>query len=75
MLRGLRVVLSPSIDPGKAMVLDSSHSELLIVSNFTVELGYTNDDFVKNLAVLLGEMRVLPVFRTAGSARLITPKA
>lgn len=74
-LRGLRVVLSPSIDPGKAMVLDSSHSELLIVSNFTVELGYTNDDFVKNLAVLLGEMRVLPVFRTAGSARLITPKA
>lgn len=74
-LRGLRVVLSPSIDAGKAMVLDSSHSELLIVSNFTVELGYTNDDFVKNLAVLLGEMRVLPVFRTAGSARLITPKA
>lgn len=74
-LRGLRVVLSPSIDAGKALVMDSSHSELLIVSNFTVELGYTNDDFVKNLAVLLGEMRILPVFRTVGSARLITPKA
>lgn len=74
-LRGLRVVLSPSIDAGKALVMDSSHSELLIVSNFTVEVGYTNDDFVKNLAVLLGEMRILPVFRTVGSARLITPKA
>lgn len=74
-LRGLRVVLSPSIDAGKALVLDSSHSELLIVSNFNVEVGYTNDDFVKNLAVLLGEMRILPVFRTVGSARLITPKA
>lgn len=74
-LRGLRVVLSPSIDSGKALVLDSAHSEILIVNDFTVEIGYTNDDFTKNLAVVLGEMRVLPVFRTAGSARLITPRA
>lgn len=74
-LRGLRVVLSPSIDAGKALVLDSTHSELLIVNDFTVEIGYTNDDFIKNLAVLLGEMRILPVFRTVGSARLITPMA
>ncbi len=74
-LRGLRVVLSPSVDAGKALVLDSSHSELLIVEDFNVELGYVNDNFTKNLAVVLGEMRVLPVFRTVGSARLITPKA
>lgn len=74
-LRGLRVVLSPSIDAGKGLVMDSTHSELLIVEDFTVEVGYAGDDFIKNLAVLLGEMRVLPVFRTVGSARLITPKA
>lgn len=74
-LHGLRVVLSPSIDAGKALVMDSTHSELLVVDNFTVEIGYTGDDFTKNLAVVLGEMRVLPVFRTAGSMRLITPKA
>lgn len=74
-LRGLRVVLSPSIAAGKAMVMDSSHSELLVVDNFTVEIGFTGDDFVKNLAVLLGEMRVLPVHRTLGSMRLVTPKA
>lgn len=74
-LRGLRVVLSPSIDAGKALVLDSAHSEILVVDNFAIEIGYTGDDFVKNLAVVLGEMRILPVFRTAGSMRLVTPKA
>ena len=74
-LRGLRVVLSPSIDAGKGLVMDSAHSELQIVENFTVEIGYAGDDFIKNLCVLLGEMRVIPVFRTVGSARLITPKA
>ncbi len=72
-LNGLRVVLSPSIDARRALVMDSSHSELLIVGNFVVELGYVNDDFIKNLAVVLGEMRILPVFRTVGSARLIAP--
>jgi hypothetical protein len=71
-MRGLRVVLSPSIPAHKAMVMDSTHSELLLVDTFSVEVGYTGDDFVKNLAVVLGEMRVLPVFRTAGSARLVT---
>lgn len=74
-LRGLRVVLSPSVDAGKALVMDSTHSELLIVDNFAIEIGYENDDFTKNLAVVLGEMRVIPIFRTVGSARLITPKA
>ncbi len=55
--------------------LDSSHSELLIVQDYAVEVGFTNDDFVKNLAVLLGEMRIIPVFRTNGSARMVTPRA
>jgi HK97 family phage major capsid protein len=72
-LRGLRVVLSPSVDAGKALVMDSAHAELLIVDGFTVEIAYSGDDFVKNLATILGEMRVIPIFRTVGSARLITP--
>lgn len=70
-MRGLRVVLSPSIPANKALVLDSTHSELLISDSFSIEIGYTNDDFTKNLVVLLGEMRVIPVFRTVGSARLV----
>ena len=74
-LRGLRVVLSPSINAGKALILDSTHSELLMANNLTVEVAYSGDDFTRNLTTLLAEMRVLPIFRTVGSARLITPKA
>jgi len=74
-LRGLRVVVSPSMTTGKVMVVDSAHIEMLAVDNFSVEVGYENDDFTKNIATLLGEMRVIPVYRATGAARLITPKA
>jgi len=74
-LRGLRVVLSPSVTVGKALVMDSTHSELLAVDGFSVEVAYSGDDFTRNLCTVLGELRVIPVFRTVGSARLITPKA
>jgi hypothetical protein len=74
-MRGLRVVLSPSVDAGKALLLDSTHSELLTVDGFSIEVAYSGDDFTKNLVTVLGEVRVIPTFRTVGSARLITPKA
>lgn len=60
---------------GKVMVIDNSHLELLVVDNMTVEVGYENDDFTKNIATILGEMRVIPTFRANGAVRLITPKA
>lgn len=74
-MRGLRVVLSPSVDAGKALLMDSAHSELQVVDTFSVEVGYVNSQFTQNLVTLLGELRVIPIFRTVGSARLITPKA
>jgi HK97 family phage major capsid protein len=74
-MRGLRVVLSPSINAGKALILDSTHSELLMANNLSVEVAYSGTDFTSNLITMLAELRVLPIFRTAGSARLITPKA
>lgn len=74
-MRGLRVVLSPSVDVGKALLMDSTHSELLVVDGFSIEVSYSGDDFTNNLVTVLGEVRVIPVFRTVGSARLITPKA
>ena len=74
-VRGLRVVISPSVTAGKALLMDSAHSELAIVDSFSVEIGTDGNDFTKNLATMLGEIRVIPIFRTTGSARLITPKA
>lgn len=72
-MRGLRVVLSPTVTAGSAMLCDSAHSELLVVEDFQIEIGYTADDFVKNQVVVLGELRVIPVFRTVGSMRLVAP--
>ena len=74
-MRGLRVVLSPSVDAGKALLADSTHSELFIVDQYDVQVDRINDDFTKNLVTVRGELRIIPVFRTVGSARLITPKA
>ena len=74
-MRGLRVVLSPSVDAGKALLMDTTHSELMVADDFSIEVAYAGDDFTKNLCTILGEIRVIPTFRTTGSARLITPKA
>lgn len=74
-MRGLKVTLSPSIDAGKALVMDTSHSELLVVDGFAIEVAYSGDDFTRNLVTVLAETRIIPVFRSVGSAKLITPKA
>lgn len=74
-MRGLRVSLSPSVDAGKALLIDTAHVELLIVDGFNIEVAYDGNDFTKNLVTMLGEMRVIPIFMTTGAARLITPKA
>ena len=74
-LRGLNVVLSPTVAAGKALLFDALHCELQVVDQFTVEVGYENSDFTSNLCTILGECRVIPVFRSVGAMRLITPKA
>lgn len=74
-MRGLRVVLSSSVDAGKALLMDSQHCELRVSNTFGVEVAYSGDDFERNLLTMRGEMRVIPVFRSTGAARLITPKA
>jgi hypothetical protein len=65
----------PSVPSGKVVIADTAHLELLIVDDFTVEVGYVNDDFTKNIATILGEIRVIPTFRSTGCVRVITPKA
>lgn len=74
-MRGLRLVLSPTVPVGKALVMDSRHSEMLVVDSFSIEVAYNSDDFERNKISILGELRVIPIFRSAGSAKLITPKA
>jgi hypothetical protein len=66
-LRGLRVVLGAGITLDKALVIDSTQCELLIVDDFSVEVAYSGDDFTKNMVTVLGEMRVIPVYRSEKS--------
>lgn len=73
-LRGLRVVISPSVDAGKALLMDTSHSELLVADGFSIEVAYDGNDFTNNLVTVLGEVRVIPTYRTVGSAMLISPQ-
>ena len=73
-LRGLRVILSASLAVGEALVLDSAHTEIQLVDGLKIEVGTQNDQFVKNLVTVLGEMRIIPVFRTVGSAVIVNPK-
>lgn len=74
-LRSMRIVLSPTVTSGKALLLDSAHVEMLVCEDMAVEIGTDSDDFTKNIRTILGEMRVIPTFRAVGAARLITPKA
>jgi len=72
-MRGLKVVLATGVAVGKAMVIDSTHVELFVADDFSIELAYSGDDFTKNLCTILGETRVTPVYRTVGAAYLVTP--
>lgn len=73
LLRGMKVVLSPTVTAGKVMVADSSQLELLVVEDLVVEIGTDGNDFTTNVRTILGEMRVIPTFRSVGAVRLITP--
>ncbi len=73
LLRGLRVVMSNSVPLGSALVIDSTHCELVSVQNPVIEFGTINDQFSRNEISCLLEFRVAPVFRTLGCAVLATP--
>lgn len=65
---GCRVVLSNNVDPGKFIIgaLNSS-SSLYVREGATIEMGYVNEDFTKNLITIRAEERLgLGVDRPAG---------
>lgn len=72
-LRGLRVVISSSVPAGRALLLDSTQTEILIVQNPQLEIGYSGDQFSRNLCSALLEIRAIPVFKSVGSAMYVVP--
>ena len=57
MLAGLIVVTSTNIAPDTFLVGDMSKSQVRIRENMTLQVGYVNDDFQRNMVTILAEMR------------------
>jgi len=74
-MRGLRVGISSNVAAGKVLLIDPSFCEWHTLQAITFEIDRINDQFVKNLLTVRAEMRIVPVFRAVGAARLITPSA
>jgi HK97 family phage major capsid protein len=54
---GVPVVTSPAVPEGECFVMDSSQTMLLDRASPVIEVGYTDDDFTRNLVVLRAELR------------------
>jgi HK97 family phage major capsid protein len=54
---GMPVVASNDVEAGKFYVMDSNAVEFFSRQGVTVEMGFINDDFTKNLFTLRAEMR------------------
>jgi HK97 family phage major capsid protein len=55
---GLIVVTSTNINAGTFLVGDMSKSNVRIRENMSLQVGYVNDDFQRNMVTILAEMRL-----------------
>jgi HK97 family phage major capsid protein len=61
-----RIVTSPSLAAGEWLVGDFSQTALFVREEANVTIGNVNDDFIRNMLTVLGEMRVgLALFHAA----------
>lgn len=60
---GMRVALSPLVDPGKALLIDTRYVGCMVSDVMRVELGHVNDQFIKNMVTVRAEIGVIPVVR------------
>lgn len=56
-IAGILVIENEAIDEGKFLVGDFTKSNLRIREEININIGYSDDDFVKNLVTILAEMR------------------
>ena len=75
---GLPVITSNNVEAGKFYVLDINAIELMFNQDVTVEMGFVNDDFTKNLVTLRAELRGAMAVYQPTAVRfgdLVTPPA
>ena len=72
---GMRIALSAGVAAGKALLIDPSYCGFLGSGTVRVSIGYTGDQFKKNLVTLRGETTIIPFFGDYQGALLVTPAA
>jgi HK97 family phage major capsid protein len=72
-VRGLRIALSSNVAAGKALLIDPGVCEWYVAQDVDFKVGTVDDQFSKNLVTLRAELRIVPVFRAVGGARVVTP--
>ena len=64
-----KIVTSPSLAAGEWLVGDTSQTGLFVREEANVTIGNVNDDFIRNMLTVLGEMRVGLALFHAGALR------
>jgi HK97 family phage major capsid protein len=72
-LGGMRVALSAGVPSGKALLLDPAFAGFLSSGSVRIQIGVINDQFVKNMVTIRGEIEILPYFTDYQGAMLVTP--
>ncbi len=58
-ISGLQVVPTPTVDQGEFIIGDFSYLNIRDYVSLTIEFGWENDDFTKNMVTMIGEKRLL----------------
>ncbi len=63
-ISGLRIAASPSVDQGSFVLGDFSYLNIRDYIPLTIEFGWENDDFTKNMVTMIGEKRLLAYIKS-----------
>jgi len=62
---GLRIVESSQVAPNTMLVGDFRYGTIYDLEDVTIEMGWINDQFIKNALTVLAEQRLALLIRTA----------
>lgn len=63
-IQGLKIAASPSVDQGTFVMGDFNYLNIRDYIPLTIEFGWENDDFTKNMVTMIGEKRLLAYIKS-----------
>ncbi|MBN8491161.1 MAG: hypothetical protein J0M00_07020 [Burkholderiales bacterium] len=65
MFSGMRVCFSEAVDADEPLLVDERYAHWAIADTMRVDLGYVNDNFIKNVVTVRAELGMIPILRDA----------